>query len=695
MADIAQLGYEIDSSQARTAAKDLMALNAASVKLERAAMGASKAQSQFIRNSKGQFASQAEVVARYGAEVYDLSGKYNLAMRAALDFARAEREVYRAVQLGVISAAQGQAHLDQMRAGMQQTGAAALAMGNSMRASNANVTNLMFQFQDIGMMLAAGQNPLMLAMQQGSQVVGVFKQMEGSGQSAFSAIKGGLLGMISPMSLLTIGVIAGGAALVQWGLSAIGAGTDTKNFATAVDEAQAAIDEINNVVKLYSAEGLTELKAKYGEVNAEVLALVENQRLLALAEGTEKLNAALTAISAELGQGLFATAYGELEEVFEVTANSAQILYGVIEGIGQLDSIDKQLASITALKDRLSEATDGFTNMTAEQAAMLRRLTDAEDKARQLKNQMDRATKSAEDFASIDLSSGIDAATLSAQQLAANMGIAYGQAVALMGAIGRLTSLPDERGSQRETVAGANTFQPDQPWMKTYSGGGRNDISGGGGGGGGSDPYEDNLNRLIESLRTERETVDAWYAENLAILNDRRAAEIIGEQAHKEALLDLEKEYQERKKKLTDDYSTFSIASAGNLFGELYSLSGSSYDGLLRLQRSFVAAQALIDTWGAYAKALRDGGSTPWQRFALAAKVLAAGMGAVNAIKGGGGGGASTAAATTATSAQSEPQRTTLVSLQGEDWLVSLVGPILDQVFKESQNGTRVIWDRA
>lgn len=184
---------------------------------------------------------------------------------------------------------------------------------------------------------------------------------------------------------------------------------------------------------------------------------------------------------------------------------------------------------------------------------------------------------------------------------------------------------------------------------------------GGAGGGGGSDQYASNLQNLIESLQTEQETVDAWYESSKAILEDRRAEEILGTQAHNEALLALEEEYQRRKKEIQGAYAEFSLDSAATLFNELYTLSGSSYDKLLKVSKAFAASQALVDAWGAYAKTLRDGGATPWMRFAMAAKVLAAGLGAVNAIKGVGAGGSGATSASSATSivpstAQAAPQ---------------------------------------
>nr|WP_241699965.1 phage tail length tape measure family protein [Tabrizicola sp. SY72] len=88
-------------------------------------------------------------------------------------------------------------------------------VGQTAAASNAHLANLGFQANDIFMMMAAGQNPMMLAIQQGTQVSQVFGMMRKEGQALGPAIRSALMGMVSPMSLVTMGAIALGAFAVQ------------------------------------------------------------------------------------------------------------------------------------------------------------------------------------------------------------------------------------------------------------------------------------------------------------------------------------------------------------------------------------------------------------------------------------------------------------------------------------------------
>lgn len=86
-------------------------------------------------------------------------------------------------------------------------------------AAKMHTANLTSQFNDIGVMLAAGQSPLQLAMQQGTQINQVFQQM-GGGVGALKALGPALMSMVNPMSLMVIGTIAGVAALSNWAFAA-------------------------------------------------------------------------------------------------------------------------------------------------------------------------------------------------------------------------------------------------------------------------------------------------------------------------------------------------------------------------------------------------------------------------------------------------------------------------------------------
>lgn len=150
-----------------------------------------------------------------------------------------------------------------------------------------SVGNLTAQFNDIFVMLAAGQNPMMLAIQQGTQITQVFGAMGASG--SVRMIGAALLQMISPVSLVTLGLIAGGAALIQWGISALSGADDTK---TLEDRLKSLEDATRAYVDAVAAADtpLSALRAKYGALADEVQRTLLLQRQLRAEEAGSALD---------------------------------------------------------------------------------------------------------------------------------------------------------------------------------------------------------------------------------------------------------------------------------------------------------------------------------------------------------------------------------------------------------------------
>ena len=154
-------------------------------------------------------------------------------------------------------------------AAIEQAGARARYSGSSYKVANQHVANLTAQFNDIGVMLAAGQSPLLLAAQQGTQITQVFQQMGLTGKGTFRALGTAFMSMISPVSLMTIGVIAGGAALAQWGMRALMAGRDTREFSEIVEGSEKAVNDAISAYKA-SSESIEDMNEKYGTFSAMV-----------------------------------------------------------------------------------------------------------------------------------------------------------------------------------------------------------------------------------------------------------------------------------------------------------------------------------------------------------------------------------------------------------------------------------------
>ena len=115
------------------------------------------------------------------------------------------------VDLG-LNSAEFQAGMSKAEASMTNFGRSAAAVGkatDAVGATSARVmarqVNLAFQLQDVGVSLAGGMNPLMVAAQQGSQILGIY----GMGQGGLGA------------ALRDLGSMAGGLVSKMWPIAAV------------------------------------------------------------------------------------------------------------------------------------------------------------------------------------------------------------------------------------------------------------------------------------------------------------------------------------------------------------------------------------------------------------------------------------------------------------------------------------------
>lgn len=191
----------------------------------------------------------------------------------------------------------------------------------------------------------------------------------------------------------------------------------------------------------------------------------------------------------------------------------------------------------------------------------------------------------------------------------------------------------DERGSQRLQGRSAGEFRRNVAIANRWRAG----VGGGGGGGGGTDEFRSRLDALVETLRSEREIEDEWYQENLAILKDRRAQEILGKQAHDAALLDLHREYQSRIAAIDAEAQSRRLGEQADFFGALAGIAQAGGQRMAKAAATFGAIEGTINAYRAALQAMADPTVGFWGKFAAYANVLGAGLKGVAAIRAAGG----------------------------------------------------------
>lgn len=209
-----------------------------------------------------------------------------------------------------------------------------------------------------------------------------------------------------------------------------------------------------------------------------------------------------------------------------------------------------------------------------------------------------------------------------------------------------------------------------------------------------ADQFAARLETLRASLRTEREVVQEWYEEGQALLYNQRAMEILGEEGHKEALLDLERDYQEKLAQIRETGRARTLADIAGAFGDLAGLMTSENKKLFGIGKAAAIAEATVSGYqaatDAWAKGMKIGG--PPVAAAFTAASLAKTGALISSIAStniGGGGGVSAGSA----GAAAEPARTSqnvAISLQGEVFNRKQVLELINSINEAVDDGANI-----
>ncbi|MBW6496706.1 MAG: phage tail length tape measure family protein, partial [Burkholderiaceae bacterium] len=310
--------------------------------------------------------------------------------------------------------------------GVDRAGAANLQtvvrVGAAHNVAAGQVGNLTAQFNDIGMMMMAGQNPLQLAVQQGTQISQVIGPMGAAG--AATALKSAFFGMLSPISLMTLGTIALGASLVQW-LTAAG------DEARGLDDVLGDLDKSIKALRDGTRRTLDDMRADFGALTPEILEMERAFQELRIREVLLDAAEASKALSESMSGG-FRSAAARLSNLFGADAlgaitpawDAVEGMTTALEMLGESTSLKDQLFWIDQLQGLIVNATGGVQNMTTEQAAFYEQTREAERALR-------AAAAATGDIAATDVAGGISRAADEARRLADELLAALGAAQSL------------------------------------------------------------------------------------------------------------------------------------------------------------------------------------------------------------------------------------------------------------------------
>jgi len=530
-------------------------------------------------------------------------------------------------------------------------GASVDTFATQIRTSRFHTANLAAQFNDIGVMLASGQSPLILAVQQGTQITQVLQTMGGTAKQQLGALKTAFLAIISPTALVVIALIAGGVALARWAFNATGATSDTDQLTDAIESLDSITSDAKGALDTLTLDA-EELAEKFGDAAQEARNLARDIARLTVAELAQKMRKDFTLLGDQLG-GFFGNTL------------SLKLQKAIVAGARRpkTDELKREFVStVNPIFESLALQTLTFDEQKNAVRTLIQTYTDFKVSMEDLPGPVIEAAKQL-----LNLTS----ASLEAQQ-ALNLALAISPSADPP--LSTATINEAERAAQeKERLQEANKRAEEQILLE--------------------------LERINDFNATKLELEAQFHRDRLAVIEEARAKELITQEEANRFAEEENRRHQLRLAAIDQAVNAIRIGAAGDFFGQLANVFEQGSERMLKIAKIFGAAQALINAWGAFAKVLNDPTLLWWQRIPAALGVLAAGLGAVNAIKGvgkGGSGATSTAAAGASTNAgqvAAAPATSTTavnISLRGQVFDRGAVIGLIEQINDAIGDGARI-----
>lgn len=315
------------------------------------------------------YAKRSADITAYGNALDQLRSKYNPVFAASKAYEQELNELNRALSLGAITAREHGDALQAMNARYAAAGQAAQVYGQQTAMAKMQTTNLAYQFQDIGTMMAMGQNPFMLLAQQLPQVTMHGGRLNG----VMGALRSTVGGLLSPLGFLTTAFVLAGSAAVSW-FSA--AEQEAKSLEDTIDGLSQSVRDFNAGVRDLDMKSL---KAEFGDVTTSIIDLQE--QLLQIRIKNIMLDAAdaVKTLAKEFDHdGFLTTGAMRLGDLFSANLGQIAILEARFRDLGNAQGFDQQYRAISAIKDEILNVTGGLANMTREQADFFKKTVEAE-----------------------------------------------------------------------------------------------------------------------------------------------------------------------------------------------------------------------------------------------------------------------------------------------------------------------------
>lgn len=241
-----------------------------------------------------------------------------------------------------------------------QRSAAAIQSYNSSASRNAaESANIAMQFQDIAVSAQMGMSPMMVALQQGTQLSAVFNQM----RNPLQALPAAFMAIVNPVSLLTIGLVALSTIGIQWAMDlfkgAEDATTALENHKKMLDQLLAGYGDLRDAAT-EAIEAAQRLPQGVIESDLQVSLKAQEEALDRIAEKSEEIR---NRAAAAVGVG---RASGFDTNIIEQLTTLATLNINIESTAEQLDAASVAARELynTATDSGIKEWADEFFQLT-------------------------------------------------------------------------------------------------------------------------------------------------------------------------------------------------------------------------------------------------------------------------------------------------------------------------------------------
>jgi len=244
------------------------------------------------------------------------------------------------------------------------------------------------------MMLAARQNPLQLAIQQGTQITQVIGPMGAAG--AAKALGAAFAGMLSPINLITIGAIAAGAAMVNWLTSA---SEEAATLSDRIDEAKTALDAFRQATEQASAS-TSQMVEQFGTASPALQQALQDLAGVAKLEAWRSIDAVTESLR-ELAESGYYSSLSNLQDFLELgsigstSREAAAEFQRLLEVLTSAEEPAKRLQAAVDLRTMLLENVGAIDQMSEAQLEFFNGLAETITQLGFVGGEIDSATDSA------------------------------------------------------------------------------------------------------------------------------------------------------------------------------------------------------------------------------------------------------------------------------------------------------------